>query len=153
MATNFKKRWFRSKEPSIEEIEKEYWRIIETCEDYVQVDYGSDLDVLKHRSGFPREFRNSNNPLAKCGWNMNILPKFNGSILSHIKQPIPGVTHPMLYIGMLFSTFCWHNEDNYLYSINYLHMGEPKIWYGIPGESSKDFEAVMKEKSTSIICK
>jgi hypothetical protein len=46
---------------------------------------------------------------------------------------------------MLFSTFCWHTEDNYLYSTNYLHSGEPKVWYGVPAHAAADFERVMKE--------
>ena len=36
---------------------------------------------------------------------------------------------PMLYFGMLFSMFCWHVEDNYMYSVSYLHEGAPKTWY------------------------
>ena len=34
----------------------------------------------------------------------------------------------MLYFGMLFSMFCWHVEDNYMYSVSYLHEGAPKTW-------------------------
>ncbi|CAM9547071.1 unnamed protein product [Ectocarpus fasciculatus] len=41
---------------------------------------------------------------------------------------------------MQYATFAWHNEDNYLYSLNYHHSGAPKQWYGIPGSCSKGFE-------------
>lgn len=34
-------------------------------------------------------------------------------------ERLSGIVAPWLYFGMLFSSFCWHNEDNYLYSINY----------------------------------
>lgn len=62
-----------------------------------------------------------------------------------------------MYIGMLWSSFCWHTEDNYLYSINYVHTGQvtfffcllakyhkPKVWYGVPSSDAKKFEKVMR---------
>ncbi len=50
-----------------------------------------------------------------------------------------------MYVGMCFSSFCWHTEDHWSYSINYLHWGEPKTWYGIPGDSAEQFENVVQE--------
>ena len=61
-------------------------------------------------------------------WNLNNVPSTPGSVLRHVKVPLNGVNVPWLYMGTLFSTFCWHNEDNYLYSINYHHTGAPKQW-------------------------
>jgi len=51
---------------------------------------------------------------------------------------------PWMYVGMCFATFCWHNEDHWNYSINYLHWGEPKTWYGIPGSQAMLLEETMK---------
>ncbi|XP_075665167.1 ABC transporter C family member 1-like [Castanea sativa] len=44
-------------------------------------------------------------------------------MLQALHQNITGVMVPWLYIGMLFSAFCWHFEDHCFYSMNYLH------WY------------------------
>lgn len=33
-----------------------------------------------------------------------------------------------LYLGMQYATFAWHNEDNYLYSLNFHHSGSAKQW-------------------------
>lgn len=48
-------------------------------------------------------------------------------------------------MGMLFATFCWHAEDHHLYSINYLHHGAPKSWYGVPGSASAQFERTLRQ--------
>ena len=49
-------------------------------------------------------------------------------------------------MGSLFSSFCWHVEDQFLYSINFLHEGQAKTWYGIPGGYGQQFHDLLKEK-------
>ena len=45
---------------------------------------------------------------------------------------------------MLFSSFCWHTEDSYLLSMNYLHCGASKTWYATPGSQAMAVQAAMK---------
>jgi hypothetical protein len=40
--------------------------------------------------------------------------------------------------------FGWHKEDLDLYSINYLHHGKSKFWYGIDLRDSEKFEKMMQ---------
>lgn len=55
------------------------------------------------------------------GWNLNNMPVLDASVLTHITADICGMKVPWLYVGMCFSAFCWHIEDHWSYSINYLH--------------------------------
>jgi len=141
-ATRFQRDWFRSSDgspykPSLDQIEAEYWNIVENRNDNCRVNYGSDLDVSSHGSGFHIE---TTNP-----WNLNLLPTLPQSLLRFLPEHVSGITIPMMYVGMVFSTFCWHVEDDYLYSINYLHEGAPKVWYGVNSYSCTQFEQVMKD--------
>ena len=36
-------------------------------------------------------------------------------------------------------------EDHHLYSLNYMHFGDPKLWYGIPGSDAVKLEETMKK--------
>ena len=50
-------------------------------------------------------------------------------MLRRLGFSVEGLTYPWLYFGALFSTFCWHVEDHFLYSVNYLHTGASKTWF------------------------
>ncbi|KAH0456461.1 hypothetical protein IEQ34_014368 [Dendrobium chrysotoxum] len=137
-------------EPSIENIEGEYWRIVERPTEEIEVLYGADLETGMFGSGFPKA---ASSPLdsdsadwfAKSSWNLNNVSRLPGSVLAFESGDISGVLVPWLYVGMCFSSFCWHVEDHHLYSVNYLHWGAPKIWYGVPGREALNLEAAMKK--------
>ena len=79
-----------------------------------------------------------------CAW-LQVLPHEAQSPLRLLKGDAPGVSSPMLYIGMLFATFAWHVEDHYLYSINYQHLGAAKTWYGVPASHADAVEEVVRK--------
>ncbi|XP_061357216.1 lysine-specific demethylase JMJ13-like [Gastrolobium bilobum] len=78
--------------------------------------------------------------LGTSKWNLQNFSRLLQSPLRLVDKEIPGITDPMLYIGMLFSMFAWHVEDHYLYSINYHHSGANKTWYGVPSYAASQFE-------------
>ena len=73
------------------------------------------------------------------------MPRVPSSLLTHIQdEKISGINVPWMYMGMMFATFCWHNEDSHLNSVSYLHYGAPKTWYGIPGKYAQRFIKAMR---------
>ena len=119
-----------------------------SLEDTVAVEYGADLHTNDYGSGFPSKMMANmaaeDKEYLNHPWNLNNLPILDGSVFKYMNSDISGVIVPWMYVGMCFSTFCWHNEDHWSYSINYLHWGEPKSWYGVPGEHADTFERAMK---------
>lgn len=77
---------------------------------------------------------------ATSAWNLNILPTSAGSLLQYLSSSVTGVSVPWLYVGSMLSSFCWHNEDHYFYSINFNHLGAAKVWYGVSGDDAAKFE-------------
>ncbi|KAH7413832.1 PLU-1-like protein-domain-containing protein [Phaeosphaeria sp. MPI-PUGE-AT-0046c] len=155
-AHNFKQAHFANKMPfdpvtnaqrsvTEDDVEREFWASVGNLTETIEVEYGADIHSTTHGSGFPTIEKNPRDPYSTDPWNLNILPYAPDSLFRHIKSDISGMTVPWLYVGMVFSTFCWHAEDHYTYSSNYQHFGATKTWYGIPAEDADKFEQAMRE--------
>ncbi|XP_026867993.2 lysine-specific demethylase 5C isoform X1 [Electrophorus electricus] len=152
MADTFKADYFNMPVHMVptELVEKEFWRLVSSIEEDVTVEYGADIHSKEFGSGFPvkngkRHLSEEDEEYARSGWNLNVMPVLDQSVLCHINADISGMKVPWLYVGMVFSAFCWHIEDHWSYSINYLHWGEPKTWYGVPAVAAEKLEEVMKK--------
>ncbi|XP_069362582.1 lysine-specific demethylase 5 isoform X2 [Maniola hyperantus] len=154
MADQFKSDYFNMPMVPTSTVEREFWRVVSSMDEDVTVEYGADLHSMDHGSGFPTKSSAHLYPgeqqYAESNWNLNNLPVLEGSVLGHINADISGMKVPWLYVGMCFATFCWHNEDHWSYSINYLHWGEAKTWYGVPSSKAEQFEAAMKAEAPEL---
>lgn len=110
---------------SYDDLERKYWKNVT----YVAPIYGADVNG------------SITDPDVK-EWNINHLGTILDFVNSDYGIEIDGVNTAYLYFGMWKTTFAWHTEDMDLYSINYLHFGEPKTWYAIPPEHGKRFERI-----------
>lgn len=156
MADQFKSEYFNMPVHMVptSTVEREFWRIVSSIDEDVTVEYGADLHTMDHGSGFPTKSSSNLFPgdkeYAESSWNLNNLPVLEGSVLGYINADISGMKVPWMYVGMCFATFCWHNEDHWSYSINYLHWGEAKTWYGVPGSKAESFEETMKSAAPEL---
>ncbi|MED6194978.1 hypothetical protein PIB30_033702 [Stylosanthes scabra] len=120
---------------SSSDVEKRFWHEMVNGEK-ATVEYGVNIEG----SAFSCH---PNDKLGRSKWNLKNFSRLPQSTLRLVGKEIPGITDPMLYIGMLFSMFAWHVEDHHLYSINYHHSGANKIWYGVPASAASQFENVV----------
>ncbi|XP_061775815.1 lysine-specific demethylase 4A isoform X2 [Nerophis ophidion] len=106
-----------------DELERKYWKNVT----FNPPIYGADVSGSLY------------NPEVK-EWNICCLNTILDTVESESGITIEGVNTPYLYFGMWKTTFAWHTEDMDLYSINFLHFGEPKSWYCVPPEHGRRFE-------------
>ena len=88
--------------------------------------------------------------MASNPWNLNNIANETSSLLRYVPGDISGIKVPWVYVGMCFSSFCWHNEDHWTYSINYNHFGAAKTWYGVRGDAAEQFEAAMQAEAPEL---
>ncbi|KAH0517529.1 Lysine-specific demethylase 4B [Microtus ochrogaster] len=106
-----------------DDLERKYWKNLT----FVSPIYGADISGSLYDDDVAQ-------------WNIGNLKTILDMVERECGTIIEGVNTPYLYFGMWKTTFAWHTEDMDLYSINYLHFGEPKSWYAIPPEHGKRLE-------------
>ncbi|XP_022413221.1 lysine-specific demethylase 4B isoform X2 [Delphinapterus leucas] len=106
-----------------DDLERKYWKNLT----FVSPIYGADISGSLYDDDVAQ-------------WNIGNLRTILDMVERECGTIIEGVNTPYLYFGMWKTTFAWHTEDMDLYSINYLHFGEPKSWYAIPPEHGKRLE-------------
>ncbi|XP_038660191.1 lysine-specific demethylase 4C-like isoform X2 [Scyliorhinus canicula] len=106
-----------------EDLERKYWKNLT----FVAPIYGADVSGSLYNEDIDE-------------WNISRLNTILDVVAEESGIAIEGVNTPYLYFGMWKTTFAWHTEDMDLYSINYLHFGEPKSWYAVPPEQGKRLE-------------
>ncbi|XP_069336201.1 lysine-specific demethylase 4B isoform X5 [Eulemur rufifrons] len=94
-----------------DDLERKYWKNLT----FVSPIYGADISGSLYDDDVAQ-------------WNIGSLRTILDMVERECGTIIEGVNTPYLYFGMWKTTFAWHTEDMDLYSINYLHFGEPKSW-------------------------
>ncbi|XP_022422396.1 lysine-specific demethylase 4D-like, partial [Delphinapterus leucas] len=119
-----------------------------------QTPFYSDFEDLERKYWKPRPYDSPVYGVDVSGSLFDKNPKHwklghLGTIQDQLEQEcgvvIEGVNTPYLYFGMWKTAFAWHTEDMDLYSISYLHVGEPKTWYAVPPEHGRRLECLARE--------
>ncbi|KAM9384565.1 lysine-specific demethylase 4B [Pholidichthys leucotaenia] len=112
---------------NFDDLERKYWKNLT----FVSPIYGADVSGSIYDEDIEE-------------WNIGRLNTLLDMVEQECGIVIEGVNTPYLYFGMWKTTFAWHTEDMDLYSINYLHFGQPKSWYSIPPEHGKRLERLAR---------
>lgn len=163
-AEHFKRNYFQKKDiftdfrtTSYENVEGEYWRIVQNPTAEIEVLSGHNLEAKVFGSGFPLpsldhdHYDDNNLPrYAESCWNLNNTPKLPGSLLS-FDCGNSALSTPRMDVGMCFSSICWKVEEHHLYLLSYMHLGASRIWYGVPGKYRLKCEALLKKTFPELV--
>jgi hypothetical protein len=71
------------------------------------------------------------------------------NLLTALQDPLTEGLPLLLWIDsytvMVLGLFAQHVEDHHFYSLNYMHWGAPKVWYGVPNSEALKLESAMKK--------
>lgn len=115
-----------------DQLEKEYWRVLASPNECVEVETGYSTSFSTRR-----DTEHSNKVPLEKAWNLSRLPYNRGSYTNYVQENIDQIVCPKISIGMLFSTRAWHVEDFFAYKVSISHFGATRTWYSVPPKFNK----------------
>lgn len=79
---------------STDEVENEFWRLLDEEETDIVVEYGADLSAREHGSGFPTQYgkvTGVGKSYIHSPWNLNNVALSRGSALRFMPKDISGM--------------------------------------------------------------
>lgn len=154
MADKFKAEYFNSPPALIsgKVIEHDFWRLKTSPDEEAIIEFGDNLSTEEYGSGFPKSYHRTDVPEIKeyfrSPWNLHNLARLENSVLHHVKEA--GLHIPVVDVGMCFTTHGWIQAPHWLYSVSYLHWGEARTWYVVPGDSAETFESFILNQTPPV---
>jgi histone demethylase JARID1 len=127
-----------------DQVENEFWRILGSSFECIQLTVGKHLSSSTHGSGFANSERDASNPYAKDPFNLNVLPWLDSCLLS--TSSCESIIQPRLDIGMVFAPVPWQSQIHECYSISYLHCGDTQTWYSVPASDAVKLNQYLRLK-------
>lgn len=110
---------------STNDVENEFWRLLDEKETDIVVEHGADLSAGEHGWVFPHKMERS----LVSENHIFTVPGTRTMLRCQEGQPCPKNirnANSLVLAGMVFSCFCWHMKDHWSNSINYTHTGSRK---------------------------
>lgn len=141
-----------------------YWDIVQGKFGDVWVEYGKDIPAITCGGGFPQSYssthrlRHDSSPVdsdfqdhsfyTETEWNISNIPFAKGNVLGLDPHSSTSSSH-FLHFGMQWTTDTWHTTDMFLHAMNYLHLGDAKVWYGISPQFYEELLEVLGQQNSS----
>ncbi|KAF3656722.1 hypothetical protein FXO38_14016, partial [Capsicum annuum] len=136
-------------EPSIPDIEGEYWRIIENPTEEITVLRGNGTET----SGFP--LKTNPRDVTDCpqhvesGWNLNITPKLQDSLLCFESCSSSSILLPWLSVGMCFSSNHWNAVELYREQDRKTSISHDKLLLEAAAEATRSLGELTRQNKNS----
>ncbi|KAK7049753.1 hypothetical protein VNI00_005784 [Paramarasmius palmivorus] len=134
------------------DVENEFWRLVQSPDETVEIEYGADIHSTTHgRLVHSTSSWHSILTEIQCNANFGDPPAqslFEGPLEPEQHTCPAGFALTLHQVGYIWDDSAL--DDHYTYSVNFMHWGETKTWYGIPGDDAEKFEAAIRYEAPDL---